>query len=202
MGQKSGAMIPAPAVVEKNTRIVMARKPDKPELLESFSSSIRNQIFMKHVYFPLAGFILVISCQQANKSSSDVDPNIAQQVKRTLDEISNAVKTHGVTAEFKWMDSSANFFWIPPGFNSPLSYDSVAKIMRSNAGLFKQVEEKWDLLEIHALSNDHAVFTGRILSKTTDTANRVQEHQLVETGIMVRKEDGWKLHCGHTSLIK
>ena len=157
---------------------------------------------MKQYSFLLIGFILFSSCQQAEKTKTDADSNIVQQVKSTLEEISDAIKMHGITAEFKWIDSSADFFWVPPGFESPLSYDSVAKIMRSNSGRFKQVEEKWDLLEIQPLGNDHAVFTGRITSRTMDTANHSQEHQVVETGIMIRKEDGWKLHCGHTSLIK
>ena len=157
---------------------------------------------MKQYSFLLIGFILFSSCRQAEKTKTDADSNIVQQVKSTLEEISDAIKMHGITAEFKWIDSSADFFWVPPGFESPLSYDSVAKIMRSNSGRFKQVEEKWDLLEIQPLGNDHAVFTGRITSRTVDTANHSQEHQVVETGIMIRKGDGWKLHCGHTSLIK
>ncbi|MFI5152328.1 MAG: hypothetical protein ACHQET_03285 [Chitinophagales bacterium] len=161
----------------------------------------QNILLMRHYALLLIVFALFFSCQEAAKQKTNADSNVAQEVRKALEDCSNAVQMGGVTAEFKWLDSSADFFWIPPGFKSPLTFDSVALIMRRNAGLFRHIEEKWDLLEIQPLNNEYAVFTGRIISRTTDTANHVQEHQLVETGIMVKRSDGWKIHCGQTSLL-
>jgi len=46
---------------------------------------------------------------------------IEKEVRSTLNEYYADIRKTGLTGELTYLDSSDNFFWVPPGSNSPLS---------------------------------------------------------------------------------
>jgi hypothetical protein len=126
---------------------------------------------------------------------------IIRQIRQTLDNYVKDVKSGGLTAEFKYLDSSAGFYWVPPGYRSAISYDSVASVLKQNTPKFKSVENLYDSLRIIPLTKHFASYTARVISTMTDTAGAISKTSLVETGILIRRKDGWKLLSGQTSVI-
>jgi hypothetical protein len=151
----------------------------------------------------LRGILLVLlaSC----RSSTSLDPakqaEIAAAAKQALKNYYDDLRAAGLLAEFKWLDSSASFFWIPPGYASPINFDSVAKIIRSNSLAIKSIDENWEELHIHTLSDEIVSYSGRLHSLTIDTAGNKHSTRLVETGILVKRAAGWKLLCGQTNIL-
>ena len=118
-----------------------------------------------------------------------------------LDKYFETIASEGLMGEFKFLDSSDEFYWVPPGFNSPITYDSVRKILVQSAGMFQSVENTWDTLKIYPLTASLPKYTGRLRSIIVDTAGRRTSMRLVETGIVIKREDGWKLLSEQTSLL-
>jgi hypothetical protein len=123
-------------------------------------------------------------------------------VQQTLEQYYADIKKEGLLAEFKYLDSSENFFWVPPGYNRALSYDSIAAIIKWIAPSLKSVENSFDTLRIIPLSEELATYTGRLRSVSTDTSGKVTTTQLVETGILIKRPAGWKLLSGQTSVVE
>jgi hypothetical protein len=99
------------------------------------------------------------------------------------------------------LDHSPDFFWIPPGYEHPIYYDSVESVIKLNATRLKSVVNSFDSLQVIPLSERLAIYTGKMQSVTTDTSNQVTEVSLIETGVMIKRKDGWKLLSGQTSLL-
>ncbi|HTE30462.1 MAG TPA: nuclear transport factor 2 family protein [Chryseolinea sp.] len=153
-------------------------------------------------FFLVLSIMLVIDtyglCQTlTGKEQQD----IIRQIRQTLDNYVKDVKSGGLTAEFKYLDSSADFFWVPPGYQSAISYDSVASVLKQNAPKFKSVENIYDSLRIIPLTKHFASYTARVSSTMTDIAGAISKTSLVETGILIRRKDGWKLLNGQTNII-
>ena len=125
---------------------------------------------------------------------------IIDSVTQTLNRYYDDIRAEGLMAEFRYLDNSPEFYWVPPGFSVAISYDSVASILRQNAPLLKDIDNKWDTLRIDPLSHELATYTGRLHSIVTDTAGHVSETSLVETGLLIKRRNGWKLLSGQTSV--
>lgn len=152
----------------------------------------------------LTVFILLIvsACQQKKAAMSDeAKADVVTEVRQTLNNYLAAVKRDGLTAEFDYLDHSSDFFWVPPGYNSPISYDSVAAFLRTSASLFKSVENSFDTLRIIPLTEELATYTAKLRSVMTDTSGNVTSIKLIETGVVIKRNDRWKLLSGQTSLI-
>ena len=142
------------------------------------------------------------SCRQATPPlSAEEAKNIELTVRQTLADYNTAVKKEGLMAEFRFLDSSSSFFWVPPGYTSSLGYDSISSIIQKNASLFASVDNTWQSLKIIQLSKELANYTGRIRSVMKDTSGKTNAFILVETGLVIRRADGWKLLSGQTALV-
>jgi len=156
----------------------------------------------------MSRFILVLSvmlvidtyglCQTL---SGKEQQSIIKEIRQTLDDYVKDVKSGGLTAEFKYLDSSVDFFWVPPGYQSAISYDSVATVLKQNALKFKSVDNLYDSLRIIPLARHLASYTARVNSTITDTTGAVFKSSLIETGILIRRKDGWKLLNGQTAIL-
>jgi hypothetical protein len=120
---------------------------------------------------------------------------------QTLDSYYNDIRKLGLTAEFKYLDNSSEFFWVPPGYSDAIAYDSVVTILKQNAPKYKSIDNSFDTLRIIPLSRELATYTGRLHSTMTDTADRIITFSLVETGILIKRPDGWKLLNGQTTIL-
>lgn len=164
------------------------------------SNKSLEKIFHLSFYFIPAMFI--VACNPKNDELSDTEKQIiTENVRQALHDYYSDIEKEGLTAEFKYLDSSENFFWVPPGYAQPLSYDSIAHIIKKVAPGFQSVKNTWDTLHIQPLSNTTAVYTGKLFSVMTNTAGNISEVSLIETGFLIKRIDRWKLMCGQTAII-
>lgn len=120
-------------------------------------------------------------------------------VRQTLYQYYEDISVSGLTAEIPYLDSSTDFFWVPPGYDEPIFYDSVVSYIRQNAPLFQNIINKWDTLRIYPLTKELASYTGVLLSTVTDTTGITETYPLIETGVMIKRDNGWKLLNGQTT---
>jgi hypothetical protein len=160
---------------------------------------------MKYV---VAAFLLFVlfSCNET-KPSPEIPAvmdraAITLEVKQTLSDYAADIRKNGLTAELNYLDSSADFFWVPPGYASPITFDSVAAILRLRAPAYQEIDNVWDTLQVMPLTNELASYTGRLKSTMTDTAGHSATYTLVETGLMVKRGGTWKLRSGQTSVVR
>jgi hypothetical protein len=127
--------------------------------------------------------------------------SIARDIRKTLNNYYNDIRKSGLTAELNYLDSSKDFFWVPPGFTSAISYDSVASILQRNAMVFQSVDNSFDTLVIVPLSKDIATYTARLKSTMTLINGKSSTLTMLETGTMIKRKTGWKLLCGQTTMV-
>ena len=116
-----------------------------------------------------------------------------------LDNYHDDIKKGGLTAEFKYLDDSEDFFWVPPGYESALTYDSVKTILETNASNFRNVEFHWDVLQIFPLTNEIVNYAGIVGGQLTDTSNNSIIVSIIESGTLIKRHDGWKLLSGQSA---
>jgi hypothetical protein len=155
---------------------------------------------MRHLLI-IAIIFFTTGCGEQDTFTKEEQQQVVNEVKQMMQHYCEDVKAGGLTAEFKYLDSSADFFWVPPGYKSPLSYNSIASILRKNAPSMRSVANSYDILHIVPLDKYHAVYTAIVLSIGTDTAGNTGTTKLIETGTVIKREDGWKLLCGQTAMI-
>lgn len=150
-------------------------------------------------------FILIIlnvwACRQQSAAENDSHDKIIKEVTKMLNDYHQAIEVGGLEAEFSFLDDSEAFFWVPPGYRTALDFDSVAAILRDNDSRISQMVLHWDTLQVWPLREDLAQFYGTIHSHMEDTAKVVTEGYLVETGLVVKRRDGWKLLNGQSAFF-
>lgn len=127
---------------------------------------------------------------------------VSAEVKSMLNSYHQDIKDGGLTAEFKYLDSSSDFFWVPPGYSTVLTYDSVRTILENNSKAFSSIEFHWDTLQIFPLSNEIASYTGIVGGVMTDTAGLKTQTRIIESGVVIKRDDGWKLLCGQSAALE
>lgn len=153
-------------------------------------------------YLPtILSLLTIISCTQPSTLSEAEKATITADVTLTLKNYYADIKKSGLTAEFDYLDQSADFFWVPPGYSAAISYDSVAAVLRQNAPNYLSINNAFDTLKIIPLSKELASYTGRLHSTMIDTAGIATTFSLVETGLLIKRKDGWKLLHGQTALV-
>jgi hypothetical protein len=147
--------------------------------------------------------LLIASCGQSSLTlTEDQKKVITREVEQTLNNYCDDVRKMGFNAEFKYLDSSPDFFWVPPGFSSAISYDSVAFILKRNAPLFKSINNVYETLRIVPIGERQACYTAKVFSTMTDRAGNKSIISLVETGVLIKRSSGWKLLNGQTSVLQ
>ena len=152
--------------------------------------------------FSLVLLLNFIACSP-NTDSHEIDKKaIVAEVKKMFDDYHDAIKKGGLTAEFEFLDESNDFFWVPPGYNSALTYDSVKTILETNANNFSKVDFHWETLQIFPISNEFATYTGIVGGLMLDTAKNSISVSIIESGTIIKRHDGWKLLCGQSANLK
>lgn len=127
---------------------------------------------------------------------------ISDSIRQTLTNYFEDIRNQGLGAEFKYLDSSSDFFWVPPNYRSPISYDSVAVILKRYTPVYTSTDNSWEILMINPINDKLASYSGRIHSVTSDTSGKITNFTLVETGLVVKRRTGWKLLNGQTSVVE
>jgi hypothetical protein len=161
-----------------------------------YQLSINKMIRVKPI---LLIFSILAACQPPNPAPELDKVTIETSVRKMFGDYHQAIKEGGLTAEFKYLDDSEDFFWVPPGYTSALTYDSVKAILETNAGMFRSVEFHWDTLQLYPLSNTLVNYTGIVSGTMTDTAGQTSSVSIIETGIVILRNDGWKLLSGQSA---
>jgi len=123
---------------------------------------------------------------------------VAKEVREMMYAYINDVNTMGIMAEFKYLDASDDFFWVPPGYNSAISYDSVYSIVSQFSPVITKIDYSIETLHILPLSkttaNVHLIVSGFF----QDTSGVVTPVRVIETGLVIKRKDGWKLLSGQS----
>ncbi|MDH3708924.1 MAG: nuclear transport factor 2 family protein [Cyclobacteriaceae bacterium] len=141
-------------------------------------------------------------CCQPTAPEKTFSPELViEEVTEMLHQYHQAIEEGGLETEFDYLDDSDDFFWVPPGFKSALDYDSVAIILRANDKSIEKIVLTWDSLHVTPLRSDLAQYYGTINSSVIDTAQMTTESLLIETGLIIKRADGWKLLSGQSAFF-
>lgn len=143
----------------------------------------------------------LISCDTEQFLNDKDVKKVNSEVRQMLNNYYSGVNEEGLMAEFKYLDNSTDFFWIPPGYQSALSYDSVRAEVQRNARFFQSVHFRWDTLRVVPLSENIANYLGLVSGSMTDTTGIQSVFFLLESGTVIRRTNGWKILSGHTTRL-
>jgi hypothetical protein len=155
---------------------------------------------MKNISTLIIVSFAVSGCTQSTQVNNQ-QASIKTEVRNTIENYFVDIRRKGFSAEFTYLDSSDNFFWIPPGYRSALSFDSVAVLLRNNAQIFESINNSIDTLIVLPMSNRFVGFSQKVNSIILDSFGKVSKITFWETGIMIKRESGWKFLCGQTSIL-
>lgn len=127
---------------------------------------------------------------------------ITNEITAVLSKYTQAIKNDGLMAEFAFLDSSADFYWIPPGYTSALKYDSIKAIISEIAPGIKSMVNTYHSIQVWPYSATYAGYTAHVKSIGVDTAGNTNNKNLLESGIMIKRSNGWRLLSGHTSFVQ
>jgi len=153
------------------------------------------------LFFYIGGLFLLISCDAIGTSDPLDKEQLRQEIRQMLHNYHRDIAGEGLTAEFKYLDPSEDFFWVPPGYGTAITYDSVRKILEQNALTLKLASFSWDTLEVFPLSEKIAGFTGIVTGKLIDTKDVESVVRMIESGTLIKRKDGWKLLSGQTAVL-
>ena len=137
----------------------------------------------------------------ADKLDENEKTRIKSEITQTISDYCRDVKAYGLTAELKYLDSTNEFRWHPPGYASPIGFDSVASILRQNAPRLKSVANVYESLDVVPADINHATYSAVVRSTVTDNRGQVTRLTLSESGTVIRRVDGWKLLVGETRIL-
>ena len=146
--------------------------------------------------------LMLISCSGTENSNDLNTSRTTEEIYQMLNAYHKDISEEGLTAEFNYLDKSSDFFWVPPGYNTALSYDSVKNILETNSKAFRSVKFQWDTLQIFPLTNEIANYSGIVSGLMIDTVGIESTVSIIESGTIIKREDGWKLLSGQSRLLE
>ncbi len=155
--------------------------------------------------FGLAGVVASIiilgsNCQVRSNGASTFDKIVIdREVRKMFDDYHQAIRDQGLLGEFNFLDTSDDFFWVPPSYETALNYDSVFSIINQSAAGYLEVRFHWDTLQIFTLTPELANFSGIVSGYLLDTAGRKSVVRIIESGTTIKRLDGWKLLSGQSA---
>ncbi len=161
---------------------------------------IKKRNMIKQI-FGIVILMTLTSCSQTDKLNESEKELIINDVIEMFGNYHNDIRKDGLTAEFKYLDQSSDFFWVPPGYKSALSYDSVRQILEINAKSFQAIEFNWDTLQVFPLSDKIANYSGIVRGSMIDTFGIKTSVLIIESGTVIKRSDGWKLLSGQSAIL-
>lgn len=154
---------------------------------------------MKHL-LPLLWIVILGSCMQTEKKRVFSAENVEAETRQMLENYLEDINQNGIAAELAYLDSVGDFFWVPPGFGEALGYDSVMSVL-NGVGPEQTMTFNWETLDIQAMSSELAVYTGKVRVTDIDSSGSEVQNTMLETGVLIKRPDGWKLYCGQTGML-
>ena len=141
--------------------------------------------------------ILVLGCKKVETKKLD-KAQIIGEIEIMFNDYHDAIKQNGLPAEFDYLDDSEDFYWVPPGFQSAIKYDSIKAILIQNNKSIQSIAFEFETLEIFPLSSKIANYSGIVKGEMVDTANVTSKFKIIESGTLIKRADGWKLLNGQS----
>ena len=171
-------------------------------MTSALQSRHRQRGMLQSAPFLVISILLWVSCTPQSDKAAYSKEEVESAVRKTLSDYLADIGKEGLTAEFKYLDDSPDFFWVPPGYTSALSYDSVKTILTENAGKFLKIDFQWETLRVYPLSPEIATYTGIVDAQMTDTAGAKIKTRIIESGTMILRDDGWKILSGQSRALQ
>lgn len=147
-------------------------------------------------------FILVclaIGCNEKSKNLSVAEKDkITSEIIMMFDNYHHAIKTKGLVAEFDYLDDSSDFYWVPPGFDSPLTIDSVKTIITQNSKTIRSIQFSFESIQVFPLNKSIANYSGIVKGIMIDTSNTNSSFKIIESGTLIKRHNVWKLLSGQS----
>ena len=141
--------------------------------------------------------ILVLGCKKEQSKEFD-KVQIISEIETMFHNYHQAIKENGLPAEFDYLDDSEDFFWVPPGYKSAIKYDSIKAILIQNNKSIQSISFEFETLEVFPLSETIANYSGIVKVKMTDTTQVTSAFKIIESGTLIKRDDGWKLLNGQS----
>ena len=157
---------------------------------------------MKKLVLVSLVLLLLNSCNQTDHFNKSDKEKIIKDIVKMFDNYHDDIKKDGLTAEFNYLDHSDDFFWVPPGYKSAISYDSVKTILKINARYQKSIEFSWDTLQIFPLSHKIANYSGIVNGIVVDNSGTKSNITIIESGTVIKRSNGWKILNGQSAILE
>lgn len=146
--------------------------------------------------------LFILACNQSPPTKPPFNTaRIETEVRTMLADYAEAQRQSGVLGELPYLDTTDAFFWVPPGYAQAINGDSVRAVLHKFTPMIRSVDGHWLALDVHPLSDSLAVYTGRLRATSISTAGDSTTYELLETGIVAKRVDGWKLLGGQTAVV-
>lgn len=159
----------------------------------------KNDNLLKSIYWAFLIGCGLFGCKVDQTYNSK---KVQKEVWDFLHDYQEAMNTEGLMSEFRFLDSTNAFYWVPPGYTSVLNFDSVRTILIATAPTLSQINNRWDYLNVYPLNDTLANYTGKLVMEHQDTSGNINQAELLETGLVVQRKNGWKILSGQSSVVQ
>ena len=141
------------------------------------------------------------SCAPPEEFTEAERAAVADSIAQTIGTLLRAMEAEGWLAQLKYVDNSPEMFCVSYFADSLtfLSYDQYAAQVRAEAPSIRAVQFDYEDLQVRPLTRDYAFYSGKVREVLTDTAGVTHEVVAVESGVLIRRDDGWKYQKWHFS---
>ncbi len=147
-----------------------------------------------YCFFLTVGF----TCSAQKTLNNKNKKIITAEIKEMFENYHNDIVKDGLQAEFRYLDNSDDFFWVPPGYESALDYKTVKNILLSNSKTINYVEFSWETIEIFPITSRIANYSGIVRCVNVDTTNNPMTFRIIESGTLIKRKSGWKFLSGQS----
>lgn len=159
-------------------------------------------IFKPYYYLSTLVILFLNSCLNNHDLNTTEKEQITTEINDMFKNYHQDIKNGGLTAEFKYLDTSSDFFWVPPGYENALDYNTVKDILEQHATQYKTVEFDWETIAIYPISQNLASYTGIVTGHMIDTTNTRTSIKIIESGTVIKRHNGWKLLNGQSANLE
>ncbi|MDD7886517.1 hypothetical protein [Flavivirga sp. 57AJ16] len=142
---------------------------------------------------------LVIFNSYGQKDLNNKDKEIiTSEIKQMFENYHKDITKNGLASEFKYLDASSDFFWVPPGYKETLDYDTIKSILIKNSKFINFIEFSWESIKIQPLTKKIANYSGIVKCVQIDTDQNPVTFKIIESGTLIKRKDGWKFLSGQS----
>lgn len=106
--------------------------------------------------------------------------------------------TRSIDTVLSHYDTSSSFFWAITPDTIALKRSAMVTMHRHALKDYTKFDGYWSNIKVEPLTNELAMYHGTYHVNTEDKSGKKGTITGVETGVMVKREDGWKYLAGQT----